>query len=518
MPASVQRRRPIWNAAGLATVCVFVALIARFWHPVYGFTAFFQLDATNDDVKLEAFRELPVYVYRDTGGYDGLYYAQLALDPTLRDPGIPRAMDNASYRARRILPPAIAWLMGAGSARHVITAHSVLNPIAWLLLALVLWRILAVNDWRGWLAWSGVLFSAGALCSVRLALTDLTAALLMTIAIVAAERERKRTALASVAIAALARETSLLSVAGLIKPPWISLKNAARVALTILPLVLWLAYVRWRLGPADQGWGNLTWPMVGLGRKWIEVTTAFRHIDDVWVPASTLLALVALCTQAIYFIVAPDVNARWWRVGAAYVVLLACLGTAVWEGFPGAATRVLLPLTVAFNVCAYRSRAALAWLLIGNLGVVAGVIALRDVPSDSHELAAVRRGETAAIARIGTGWFDREQTPRHVWHWAGQQGKVTLETWPKTETAVIVAFGLRGLGSRTVVVRQDGRELWHGEVGSTRSEHQVSFTVHGGTATLEFSTDSPPVPESREPGARPLAFALYDLRLVVPKR
>jgi hypothetical protein len=518
MHVSVQRRRPILNAAGIAAVCVFIALIARFWHPVYGFTAFFQLDATNDEVKLEAFRALPVYVYRDTGGYDGLYYAQLALDPTLRDPAIPRAMDNASYRARRILPAAMAWLMGGGNARNVITAYSVLNPIAWLVLTIVFWRVLEVHDWRGWLAWSGVLFSAGTLCSVRLALTDLVAALLMTIAIASAERERKRTALASVALAALARETSLLSVAGLIKPPWVSAKNAARIALAVLPLLLWCAYVRWRIGPADQGWGNLTWPTVGLLRKWVEVMAAFHPIGDVWVSASTLLALVALCTQAIYFIVAPDVNNRWWRVGAAYVVLLICLGTAVWEGFPGAATRVLLPLTIAFNVCAYRGRAALAWLLVGNLGVVAGFVSLRDLPSDSHEIAANRTGEIAAIARTGTGWFDREQTLRHVWHWAAKKATVTLETWPKTEAPIVVEFGLRSVGARSVTVRQDGRELWHGNVGPTRSEHQMSITVRGGSTALEFSTDSPPILESRDPGGRPLAFALYDFRLLVPKR
>jgi hypothetical protein len=72
--------------AALAAVALFVALIARFWHPVYGFTSLIQLDAPNDELKITAFRELPVFVHRDNGGYDGLYYAQIAHDPTLRDP------------------------------------------------------------------------------------------------------------------------------------------------------------------------------------------------------------------------------------------------------------------------------------------------------------------------------------------------------------------------------------------------------------------------------------------------
>ena len=109
---------------------LFALLVARFWHPVYGFTAFFQLDGSNDDLKISAFREFPVYVHRGTGGYDGLYYAQIAQDPTLRNPELPRAMDNFAYRARRILPPALAWLAGLGRPAWVIEAYALLNVVA----------------------------------------------------------------------------------------------------------------------------------------------------------------------------------------------------------------------------------------------------------------------------------------------------------------------------------------------------------------------------------------------------
>lgn len=501
----------------MATVCVFLWLIARFWHPVYGFTAFFQLDASNDEVKMEAFKALPVYVYRDTGGYDGLYYAQLALDPTLRDSALPGAMDNAPYRARRILPSTLAWLAGGGRARNVIAAYSVINIVAWLALALLLWRTLPVVGGRSLLAWFGILFSAGALCSVRLALTDLVAGLLLTAAIAAAEAERKKSALGFLAGAALARETALLSVAGLIKPPWGSWKNLARVVLAAAPLFLWLVYVRRQLGPADQGWGNLTWPVTGVIMKWKEVLAAFGRTNDLLLVVSTLLALIALCIQALYLAKSPHLADRWWRTGAAYVGLLLCLGTAVWEGFPGAATRVLLPLTISFNIVATRARAALAWLLLGNLGVVAGVLALRDVPTDSHEIAAARAGESAAIARVDEGWFDREQTRRHVWYWSQQRGQLTLETWPKTIAPLRLQFGLRSLVARTVTLRVDGREIWHAEVNTTRTDHTVDLIVTGGKARLEFSTNSPAIAEGSQANARALGFALYDLRVGVRK-
>ncbi len=507
--------RRIWIAGGFS-VLVFLALIARFWHPVYGFTAFFQLDATNDDLKLAALRELPVYVYRDTGGYDGLYYAQIALDPTLRDPTLPRAMDNFAYRARRILPPGIAWLTGAGRPSAVITAYALLNVFAWLVLAGLLWRILDVRDARGWIAWCGVLFSAGALCSVRLALTDLIGVTLIAVGIFAAERQRKRAALISIAASALSRETSLLAVAGLLKAPWISWKNVARIALAMLPLLGWLAYVRRQVGPADAGWGNLTLPVVGFVEKWREVIAAPARLDDAWLAWTSALALIGLSVQALYLVLRPHLSDRWWRVGAAYVALMLVLGTAVWEGFPGAALRVLLPLTLAFNVVAQRARASLIWLIAGNLGMAAGLLTLRDVPTDPHEIAAARTGTTACIADLGTGWYGPEATRHHTWYWAKERGKVDLVAWPKSNATIRLEFAIRAMTPRTVILRADGREVWRAAVGTTRADHAIEILVHAGTAALEFTSDAAPVRENETPIARELGFALYDFRLAVP--
>ncbi len=58
---------------------------------------------------LPVLRKAPIYIYHDTGGYDGLYYAQLAASPALRNPALPKAIDNLGYRARRILLSWIAW-------------------------------------------------------------------------------------------------------------------------------------------------------------------------------------------------------------------------------------------------------------------------------------------------------------------------------------------------------------------------------------------------------------------------
>ncbi len=229
------------RAAAIAAVAVFLAFVAQFWHPVWGFTAFLQLDPSNDTVKIAAFKTQPVYVYQHTGGYDGLYYAQLAYHPTLTAPEIRRALDNPVYRARRILPSAIAWLLAMGQPAWIVHVYSVLNIVAWLALAVVLWRLLPVRDLRSWLAWVGVLFSTGTLGSVRLALTDLVALAMLAGAMLAFERARRQTAAGLIAAAALARETSLLAIAGMLRRPWPSGANIARVAIAVVPLALLIA-------------------------------------------------------------------------------------------------------------------------------------------------------------------------------------------------------------------------------------------------------------------------------------
>lgn len=515
-PPSSRRRRLV-RIAGLAAVALFVALFARYWHPVYGFTSLIQLDAPNDDLKIAAFREFPVYVHRDNGGYDGLYYAQIAHDPTLRAPELPRAMDNFAYRARRILPPALAWLLGAGQPAWIIHTYPLLNVLTWFALAVLLWRLLAVADTRGLLAWAGVLFSAGALASVRLALTDLIALTILAAALLAAERARPRSATALLAAAALARETSLLAFAGLAARPLFSLRTVFRACVVALPLAAWLVYLRWRVGPADAGWANFTLPGSGLVEKWAAATAALFTVPDHTLAFTTWLATLGLTTQAVFFATRWRPDDRWWRLGVAYSVLLLFLGTAVWEDFPGAALRVLLPLTLAFNLLVHRTRAPLAWLLLGNLTVFAGFAALRDVPSDARELAALNTGGTACLARAGDGWSGREEHGRHHWSWCSGRGTLTFESWPRTDAAVQLAFSLRAVTPRTIVLRQHGRELWRAAVGPTLSPHTLPLRLTHGQATLEFFSDAPPQREGAGPAARDLSFALYDLRLTLPK-
>src|SRR5262249_54897101 len=264
----------------------------------------------------------------------------------------------------------------------------------------ILWRLLPVRDGRSWLSWFGVLFCAGSLESVRLALPDLVALSILAAAILLIERGRRGASLAGLAAAGLARETSLLALPGVFERPVFRGRTVLAGIAAAAPLALWIAYVPFRIGPGGAGSRNFAWPLAGWAGKWSAVAAAFRNEGDRWIVWTTLLATAALTVQAAYLIARPRIQERGWRVGAAHVALFLVLGEAVWEGFPGAATRVLLPMTLAFNVVAARRRAPVWLLVAGNLAVAAGLLSMKDVPRDPTELAAGRSGASACVARL----------------------------------------------------------------------------------------------------------------------
>jgi hypothetical protein len=351
---------------------------------------------------------------------------------------------------------------------------------------------------------------------VRLALTDLIAATLIVGSLWAYERRRTGAALGWLAAASLSRETALLAAFGLAQRPWLSRANVGRALAAAAPVVLWIAYVRLRVGPGELGAHNFAWPLAGIAGKVVEVLRACGGAVDPKLAAVTLLALIGLIIQAGWIVLRRAPDDPWWRVGAGYVALMACLGPPVWEGFPGAAPRVLLPLTIAFNVLAVRLRLALPWLAAANLPVFAGLLALIDVPRDPHQLATARVGRDAVLAQTDAAWFDLEHSPRHTWAWTRHGGRLTFEAWPAASRPLQVSFGIRSLDSRTVVIRDRGREIWRGAVDSRLATVSLPVRLDSGRAVLEFATDAAPVSEGASAGGRSLGFALYDVHLSAP--
>ena len=516
-------RRGWLAAAGLAAVAAFAVLAGRFWHPFYGFTRFIQLDEADARSGIHEIREHPVFVYDGFNGYDGAAYAQVAFHPLLDSVELQPAVGNVPYRARRILGSALAWLLAAADPSRIANTYAALNLGVWLLCGALLWRVLPVVNAKTWLAWCGVMFSAGALHSVRLALTDLLAATLVIAAVWLGERGRARTAIGALALAGLARETALAAVAGLWNGPWTTRRpwqaNLLRAVLVAVPLAAWMIYVRWKAGPAAQGFGNFTWPMIGWLEKWTEITRDFREQPAFrWLTITTLLAFVGLTVQVIYLARRWRAENPWWRAGITGVTMFLLLGTSVWEGHPGAATRVLLPMSAAFAVLAARERAAWGWIVGGSLGVFSGILALWHVPHAAREVAAGRFSGGAYVAQIGEGWHGIEYDGRHVWAWAAQRAAITVRVAGGPAPPLRVQLALRAITPREIEVRAGETVVWSGKVGEKLGT--LTFAVPppaGGRIDLQIASSTAPQRENQDAGARALGFAVYGVSVQQPR-
>ena len=89
-----------------------------------------------------------------------------------------------------------------------------------------------------------------------------------------------------------------------------------------------------------------------------------------------LLALISLGTQAMVLVAVRAWTSAWWRVGIVSCALMLVLGPAVWGGHPSAATRVLVPMTIAFNAVLPFNRRFWPLFVLGNLTILDGLTAL----------------------------------------------------------------------------------------------------------------------------------------------
>lgn len=346
--------------------------MSRFYHPGTGFTALIGFPEGHH-YEPPAMRGVPHFDYPAWASYDGQFYAQRALDPLCRDPLVDRAMDLAPFRARRILFSWTAYAFGLGRPAWIIAVYAVQNVVCWLLLAWLLTRWIAPTSGRGLALWTACLFSHGVLWSVRFALLDAPSLVLIACAVWAVERGRPLLSAVVVGIAGLGRETNLLAAAAQPLPrdrrAWGRL--VAAVIIAALPLLLWEDYLRsiYR-STIFTGADPFMTPGAALTASLIRTWSAVRAQGFLSAHGLALGLMVSLAVQAAYVLVRREYSMAWWRVAVPYVVLLLLLDLVLADPRTGAVTRVMLPLTVAFNVLlASEPRPARfwPWFVAGNL-------------------------------------------------------------------------------------------------------------------------------------------------------
>jgi len=310
-------------------------------------------------------------------GYDGQFYAQIALDPTLQNPELEQALDNPHYRSRRIGLPALAALFGLGGSLPTLQIYSILNLLFWLMLATLLTSRYPPDRLRHWLMYIAVLWSAGALHSMDRALTDLPAATLGLLAISIGPRGGRWL----MALSALFRDTALLNFIAVsgwqpVANPRIWLRSLGMMLLMTLPLLLWAGWIYLRFGHISSGQSRMfAWPGLAL---WGKVSTSASQLfaladlslAQVSFRALDLLATLSLLAQSLYLLTRPEPRSSLWLYGIGFAVLLWMLGPPVWTEQAGY-TRVLLPLTLSFNLLLLERRPTAFgyWFVLGNVGL-----------------------------------------------------------------------------------------------------------------------------------------------------
>lgn len=505
----------------LAFALVFLLDVARFHSPKTGFSSFIQIgDKMGASTVLSP---APHYVYENSWGYDGQAYVQLAVNPLLGDERLKETVDNLPYRARRIGMPWLSWLFGAGQPYWVIQAYSLMNVAAWLLIGLLLLHWLPPLDWQNVLRWLGFMFSIGLMNSVHCALTDGPSMALLLLGLYWLDTGRRGGALLALGGSILCRETMLLGVGASLAdwPPGGLrglLRSAGRFTLCLLPFGLWMIALFWLTrGVPSQDASNFAIPFSGYLGRWAELWGEFRQRNSFtdFLLLSTLSQL-ALTVQLGFFLLRWRPSNLWWRLGLSSCLLLLFLGKPVWEGHPGAALRVLLPMSLAFNLLLPRGRRWLLLLVLGNLGVLAGWRELANTPAEDVRWEGPREQLNQIQLHLGDGWYSPERSRMEIWCWAREHNVFELVNTGSTPLQIRFSGRLTVIGPRTITLNTANAAPWSSGalMGRNNPFATGTYTLPPGRTQFSFDTDQPGV-TGMNGDPRTLAFSVRDLTIEV---
>jgi hypothetical protein len=522
----------IFALVGAGAFAILLGAYIRIWSPDYGITRFINIGSEFNQRGLDVYRATPKYMDPfppDRWGFDGQHYAQLAFDPFLRDPQIKQALDSPPYRARRIFMPWLAWLGGLGRPFWVLNVYAGLNLVFWLGFVAMMAVLFRPCGWAGVAGFAAMLLTCGIIESVRGSLTDFPAFVLMTLAVMIGG-----TGGAGVlALAALTREVNVLGLVALLefKPPWLAAlkKNFWLGLIAVGPMLLWFAYIAWRLrlsAPADGG--NMDWPMLAIGRKLGEFIVVAREGGVEWsqfyrsYELHALLTIIATLTQCIYLLTHREWGNRLWRMAAAFVPLFLCIGYPAWESH-FTVTRHALPITLGFNLfLALRpTRRWLWWFLLGNCFVPYGVFEFsffghKNSPPVEFSIMGVPSTDKYINAHYGTGWFNQESSPQIIWRWAaGQNATLVFSNARSHPVEAELAFNTTSPVVRDLQVSVRNTVIWSGQVDTgLPAVRSRKFLLPPGESIVSFATSLPPTLRGRD-DPRELTFMLANLKLTV---
>jgi hypothetical protein len=467
-------------------------------------------------------------------GFDGQFYGELALDPLLRDPQLQTALDNPTYRARRILMPWLAWLGGLGNPFWTLNVYVALNPIFWVGFALLMGFLFRPFGWAGLAGFAAMLMTCGIIESMQCSLTDFPGFVLLTLACVVGGTGGA----GLLALATLAREPNIMGLAALweYRPPWLrtARRNMVLGLIAGVPIALWAVYVMSRFAPSAEevAGGNLAWPMVGIMAKLGEFSVSAVNGDIHWREWYTefyaskalhaLLTVVSILTQCLFLLLHREWQNRLWRVGAVFSLYFLCISFISWTDH-FTITRHALPINLAFNlVLAMRARRGwLVWFVLGNCFVPYGIYQftikelVNSVPPIEYRVEDAPRATPFVRVRFDQGWADLEWSRRHTWRWSiARHATVVLSNPSNHPVNVSLSCLTRSIAVRDLTISVHGNEVWSAPaLRSNQAAATKPFLVPPGETVVSFDTSAEPVPSDDANDPRRLAFTVQDIRL-----
>ncbi len=163
-------------------------------------------------------------------------------------------------------------------------------------------------------------------------------------------------------------------------------------------------------------------------------------------------------------------------------------------------------------------RHSLLALLVGSLLTFVAWRFLPEPEPPAHAFAALDDAAMVVVAEPGDGFHSVEHDAKHRWVWAEGDASFILRRVSYAKFArqrpLRLRFFLHSLTPRTVTVHRGDFILWRGRVDASRVPVDIpGITFVGPQIELKFTSDQPGVLRTDGGDPRPLAFALYDLKI-----
>ena len=234
-----------------------------------------------------------IYLFRNSGGYDGQFYHYIAHDPFLRR-GFHTSIDAPRFRYPRILVPGLAWLIALGRDGAIDGAY--IGVVALFVALGAYWLSRLALLYGRHAAW-GLLFGLvpATLVSVDRFTVDVAlAACCAGFALYVKEGARWKL-LGVLAAAALVRETGILLIGacGLYALSQRQIKDAVWFAAAAVPAAGWWLFIQLSTAPAPLTLGSPI-PLAGLMGRFFNPPPYPASLPPLVAGVATGLDLIAL--------------------------------------------------------------------------------------------------------------------------------------------------------------------------------------------------------------------------------